>query len=113
MTDAQIRTLRRRACDLRPERINCEIAWIRAGKRSSEKVRTEAAMLYTVLRDGLPPPADVLAERARADRLALDHDELARRRAETAATRTPRRSPPPRHGYERGRDEAAGSDCDP
>ena len=89
VTDGQIRTLRRLGRDLSPERIACEVAWIRAGKRSSAKVRTLPAMLYTVLRDDLPPPDDVLADRAHAERLELEHDELAQRRAEAAAARTP------------------------
>lgn len=90
VTDAQIRTLRRgHDRDLSPARVHQEVAWIRAGKRTSEKVRTEPAMLYSVLRDRLDPPADVLAERAHAERLELDHNDLARRRADDAAAHTP------------------------
>ena len=89
VTDTQLSALERMGRVLSAEVIEREIRWIRAGKRSSAKVRSEAAMLFTALRDDLPPPSDVIAEQAHANRLALEVDDLTRRRAEAAESRTP------------------------
>ena len=89
VTDGQIRTLRRMGRDISPGRVAQEVAWIQAGKRSNEPPRSLVKMLFANLRDDLPPPAEVLAERTHAERLELEHDELAKRRAEAAEARTP------------------------